>query len=168
MSKSYVIIERPDKMAIYVVVLTKESTATFWNDLSREIVGLHKPNTKVYFDYFFRNGLDNRVFSSHTDENGVCSLTAIEPIIDDPNFDINVFNGFHKLYDNKLSEDVTLDVKMKSSPKTENTDNQYEEISKQLTEIQLYIDSLNEKVNTLITILTEKQNLASKCLSTNV
>lgn len=39
-------------MAIYVVVLTKESTSTFWNDLSREIVGLHKPNTKVYFDYF--------------------------------------------------------------------------------------------------------------------
>lgn len=71
-------------------------------------------------------------------------------------------------YDNKLSEDATLGVKMKSSPKIENTDSQYEEISKQLTEIQLYIDSLNEKVNTLITILTEKQNLASKCLSTNV
>lgn len=99
MSKSYVIIEQPDKMAIYVVVLTKEGTATFWDDLSREIVGLHKPNTKVYFDYFFRNGLNNRVFSSHTDENGICSL-AIEPIIDDPNFDITVFNGFHKLYDN--------------------------------------------------------------------
>ena len=47
---------------------------------------------------------------------------------------------------------MTLDVKMKSSPKTENTDNQYEKISKQLTEIQLYIDSLNEKVNNLIAI----------------
>ena len=34
MSKSYVIIEQPDKMAIYVVVLTKEGTATFWDDVS--------------------------------------------------------------------------------------------------------------------------------------
>jgi hypothetical protein len=94
MSKSYVIIEQPDKMAIYVVVLTKEGTATFWDDLSREIVGLHKPNSRVYFDYLFRNGLNNRVFSSHTDENSLCSL-AIEPLGNDILFDIYVFNSFY-------------------------------------------------------------------------
>ena len=87
-------------MAIYVVVLTKEDTATFWDDLSREIAGLHKPNSRVYFDYLFRNGLNNRVFSSHTDENSLCSL-AIEPVVNDILFDIYVFNRFY----NKNIED---------------------------------------------------------------
>lgn len=40
MCDSYVIIEQPDNTAIYVVVLTKGGTGTFWNDLSKEIVRL--------------------------------------------------------------------------------------------------------------------------------
>ena len=51
MCDSYVIIEQPDNTAIYVVVLTKGGTGTFWNDLSKEIVRLDQPNSKVYFDY---------------------------------------------------------------------------------------------------------------------
>lgn len=95
MCDSYVIIEQPDNTAIYVVVLTKDGTGTFWNDLSKEIVRLDQPNSKVYFDYLFRNGLKNRIFTSHTDENCHCSL-SIEPITDDTNFDIAVFNRFYQ------------------------------------------------------------------------
>lgn len=95
MHNSYVIIKQPDSTAIYVVVLTKEGTGTFWNELSKEIVLLHQPNSRVYFDYLFRNGLKNRIFVSQTDENSHCSL-AIEPIIDDTHFDIAVFNRFYQ------------------------------------------------------------------------
>ena len=94
MNKSYVIIDQPDNTAIYVVVLTKEGTATFWEDLYKEIVSLRKPNSRVYLDYLFRNGLNNRVFSSRTDENSQCSL-AIEPVRNDTLFDIIVFNRFY-------------------------------------------------------------------------
>lgn len=95
MYDSYAIIEQPDKTAIYVVVLTKDETGTFWNDLSKEIVRLRQPNSKVYFDYLFRNGLKNRIFTSHTDENSLCSL-SIEPIMNDTHFDIAVFNRFYQ------------------------------------------------------------------------
>lgn len=94
MNKSYVIIDQPDNTAIYVVVLTKEGTATFWEDLYKEIASLRKPNSRVYLDYLFRNGLNNRVFSSRTDENSHCSL-AIEPVGNDTLFDIIVFNHFY-------------------------------------------------------------------------
>ena len=95
MCDSYVIIEQPDRKAIYVAVLTKEGTGAFWSELSKEIARLHRPNSKVYFDYLFRNGLKNRIFASHTDEYSHCSL-ALEPVIDDMHFDIAVFNHYYQ------------------------------------------------------------------------
>ncbi len=95
MYKAFSIIKQSDSDAIYVVVLTKESTGTFWNELSEEIAKLNKPNSKVYFDYLFRNGLKNRVFSSCTDEKGICSL-SIKPIKDDAHFNLVVFNSFYR------------------------------------------------------------------------
>lgn len=53
MCDSYVIIEQPDRKAIYVAVLTKEGTGAFWNELSKEIARLHRPKFKSLFRLSF-------------------------------------------------------------------------------------------------------------------
>ena len=93
MNKNYNIIVQPQTDEIYVTVLTKDSTCCFWSELSQDILQLNKPNTMVYFDYLYRNGLSNRLFFSKTNELGICSL-SLKTISKDMYFDITVFNEF--------------------------------------------------------------------------
>ena len=94
MCDSYVIIEQPDRKAIYVAVLTKEGTGAFWSELSKEIA----QKTHVYENVTVAGNKRvkaNTVKTSHTDEYSHCSL-ALEPVIDDMHFDIAVFNHYYQ------------------------------------------------------------------------
>ena len=93
MNKNYNIIVEPKTNEIYVTVLTKGSTCCFWSELSQDILQLNKPNTMVYFDYLYRNGLSNRLFFSKTNEYGMCSL-SLKTVSQDMFFDISIFNTF--------------------------------------------------------------------------
>ena len=93
MNKNYNIIVEPKTNEIYVTVLTKGSTCCFWSELSQDILQLNKPNTMVYFDYLYRNGLSNRLFFFFFYEYGMCSL-SLKTVSQDMFFDISIFNTF--------------------------------------------------------------------------
>ena len=53
---------------IFVTVLSTEMTSVYWPILTRDLARLGIKNCDVYFDFMVRNGLNDRFYSTHLDE----------------------------------------------------------------------------------------------------
>lgn len=73
MIKYFNIINSNEKEGLYVTILSYEMTHFYWDELVSAIKAYNKPNSPVYFDYMYRNGLSNRFFKSSTDADCLCS-----------------------------------------------------------------------------------------------
>ena len=64
----YFHIETVDKERLLVIILSCEMTSVYWNELVATLRDGHYNNKTVYFDFFYRNGYNNRFFSARIDE----------------------------------------------------------------------------------------------------
>ena len=64
--KEFKIINVQEK-GLLVVILSCEITGHYWADLARELAAYNMPDADVYFDFLYRNGLNNRFFKSKLD-----------------------------------------------------------------------------------------------------
>ena len=49
---------------IFVIILSTEMTSVYWKELKNVISELRRSNVKVYFDFLYRNGFQNRFFAA--------------------------------------------------------------------------------------------------------
>jgi len=61
-------IEDVDSEELYVIILSNELTSVYWEELLDTFQKNHWSNRTVYFDFFYRNGYENRYFSAFLNE----------------------------------------------------------------------------------------------------
>lgn len=56
---------------IFVIILSTEMTSVYWKELRNAISRLRRSNVKVYFDFLYRNGFQNRFFAAMVDQDSL-------------------------------------------------------------------------------------------------
>lgn len=63
MSKKFHIVSLGDD-SVLIIILSTEQTSAYWGELRHAVSKLNLPNVDIYFDFLYRNGLENRFFMS--------------------------------------------------------------------------------------------------------
>lgn len=56
---------------IFVIILSTEMTSVYWKELRNAISKLRRSNVKVYFDFLYRNGFQNRFFAAIVNKDSI-------------------------------------------------------------------------------------------------
>lgn len=86
--ENYFHIETIDRDNLLVIILSYEMTSVYWKELQETLRGNHIVDKTVYFDFFYRNGSENRYFISHVDNHSklsgqlkkCCTINSLEAI----------------------------------------------------------------------------------------
>ena len=66
--EKYFHIETVDQDRILVIILSYELTSVYWSELVKTLRERHCNNKTVYFDFLYRNGYENRFFTTRIDD----------------------------------------------------------------------------------------------------
>lgn len=67
--EKYFHIESVDRERLLVIILSCEMTSVYWKELNETLKNMQYDADKVYFDFLFRNGYENRFFMANLDDN---------------------------------------------------------------------------------------------------
>ena len=56
---------------ILITILSTDLTSAYWKELQRALSKLNRSNIDIYFDFLYRNGLENRFFAARLNNNSM-------------------------------------------------------------------------------------------------